>query len=91
MNETLGKNMLELMLHAIGGSYKKWRKASRQDADRNYFCACVDGPDANMWETLVGLGLAKRGRKINEDTMIYYGVSTAGLAAIKELERSNAK
>jgi len=72
LDERLGAEMLDDLRHAVGGG----------DGGRNYYCAETGGDADARWQVLVGLGLARRGRELNEGRDVYYVATDAGMSLV---------
>lgn len=75
--EEVNIGMLDMMRHAVAGD--------GEATYRNYYCAGIDGEEARSWEILCGLGLARRGREINDGRDVYFHVTDDGRAFLQTM------
>lgn len=66
---------LQAMQHAVGFF-------SKEPGHRNGYCSPTDGTTFDMWQQLVGYGLAEDGKVINGGKMQYFHVTEDGKRAI---------
>lgn len=76
-----------ILRHTLGIDYsrgkpKAYRPKTFDDCFRNHYCEEVDGRDEPLLESLVSIGLMKRGRLINGGRDLCYHATQAGFDAV---------
>lgn len=84
--EKLTDREIDIMRHSLGRDYP-WKKPKDF---RNYFAAEPESEDYRLIEQLVGLGLMQRGHTA-PGGLVYFHVSTAGIAALKAIGEENKR